>query len=57
MEQQKLNAGKQNVFKNLLKGNIEENKKTVARDIEICKDDIRTYSFICDLITLLLGHF
>ena len=50
-------AGKQNFFKSLIKGNIEENKKQVERDLAKVKMDKENYVFVCDISTVILGHF
>jgi len=52
----KLNAGKQGVFAGLM-GSVEKNKAKANKEIETVREDIKVYSFLIDLIIILLGHF
>ena len=50
-------AGKQGFFKSIFKSNIEENKKEVEQEIEKVKMEKENVVFVCDISTVILGHF
>jgi hypothetical protein len=51
-----LNAGKQGVFAGFM-GSVEKNKAKANKELEAVREDIKVYSFLIDLVVILLGHF